>query len=144
MIRTMLVALEVDDRSHPNADNIDVDLTVARMAVPTDEDLADGLRARLDEFYPTDDQFPFVPRAVRVAVVGEQAAEALLQAAMVGLDSAEDAGVGFTEEVLDEANAAVELLLPEPDEDGAPCCPDPGCEGRAGGECTFPGYAANH
>lgn len=29
----------------------------------------------------------------------------------------------------------------EVDEDGAPCCPDPGC-GR--NPCTFPGYAANH
>lgn len=28
--------------------------------------------------------------------------------------------------------------------DGAPCCPDPGCTGRNGGPCTFPGYADNH
>jgi hypothetical protein len=29
----------------------------------------------------------------------------------------------------------------DPDPDGAPCCPDPGCMGDP---CTFPGYAANH
>ena len=27
------------------------------------------------------------------------------------------------------------------DDDGAPCCPDPGCGGNP---CTFPGYADNH
>lgn len=26
------------------------------------------------------------------------------------------------------------------DFDGAPCCPDPGCPGRGGRPCTFPGY----
>lgn len=31
-----------------------------------------------------------------------------------------------------------------PEPDGAPCCPDPGCPGRGGGECEFPGYAENH
>lgn len=29
----------------------------------------------------------------------------------------------------------------EPDDDGAACCPDPGCPGNP---CTFPGYADNH
>lgn len=30
------------------------------------------------------------------------------------------------------------------DEDGAPCCPDPGCQHDENGRCTFPGYADNH
>lgn len=32
----------------------------------------------------------------------------------------------------------------EDDYDPTPCCPDPGCPGRNGQDCTFPGYAANH
>lgn len=34
-----------------------------------------------------------------------------------------------------------EESLDEPEDDGAPCCPDPGCSGNP---CTFPGYAENH
>jgi hypothetical protein len=38
-----------------------------------------------------------------------------------------------------EANQLVPPVDDEPD--GAPCCPDPGCTGRAPGQpCTFPGY----
>lgn len=33
------------------------------------------------------------------------------------------------------------LELPQHEQDGAPCCSDPGC---GGSPCTFPGYAANH
>jgi hypothetical protein len=34
-----------------------------------------------------------------------------------------------------------ELVEISPEDDGAPCCPDPGCPGNP---CTFPGYAENH
>lgn len=34
---------------------------------------------------------------------------------------------------------------PADEQDGAPCCPDPGCPGRNGTRpCEFPGYADNH
>lgn len=87
--RTVLVAFDVDSHAHPNADNPEVDLTVARMAVATDEDIADGVRARLDEFYPTDDGYPFVPAGVRVAVADPDAVGCVLAAAEVGLDGAD-------------------------------------------------------
>ena len=36
------------------------------------------------------------------------------------------------------------ITLEPSDDDGAPCCLDPGCPGRGSGDCTFPGYADNH
>lgn len=36
---------------------------------------------------------------------------------------------------------AGEVTVRNAEEDGAPCCPDPGCSGNP---CTFPGYARSH
>lgn len=85
--RIVLLAVRLDDAQHPNADNTDVDLTVARMAVPTDDDLIAGLRARLSEFYPTDDGHPFVPAHVAATVVDPPVFRHLASALEVGLDS---------------------------------------------------------
>jgi hypothetical protein len=109
-IRTVLVAFDVDSHAHPNADNPDVDLTVAQRAVASDEDIAEGVRARLAEFYPTDDGFPFEPDRVRVAVTTPPAFAALVAAAGVGLDGADEDSTGLAADVLDEAALAVESL----------------------------------
>lgn len=78
----------------------------------------------------------------------------------VTLTRAADGGVevdytGDSYEVMDEGTVYVgdlwcrdcgrqltEADLEDDEEDGAPCCPDPGptCPGH----CTFPGYADNH
>ena len=146
MKRTVLVAFEVDSHFHPNADNIDVDLTVAQRAVASDEDFADAVRVSLAMFFPTDDlDEPCRPTDLSVVVVDPDAACVLLQAAEVGLEGADRAELAGAR-LADEAWLAVQQLRGErvPDDDGAPCCPDPGCPGRSGGTCTFPGYAANH
>ena len=85
--RIVLLAVRLDDAQHPNADNTDVDLTVARMAVPSAEDLIDGLRARLSEFYPTDDGYPFQPASIAAAVMDPPVFRHLASALEVGLDS---------------------------------------------------------
>lgn len=49
----------------------------------------------------------------------------------------------FLRRLVAVATAEAERLVPPVDDepDGAPCCPDPGCTGRAPGQpCTFPGY----
>lgn len=89
MQRTILVALTVDD-------NLDGSLVV-------DEDLADGIRARLDEFYPTTDAFPMVPESVTVTVADPGAYDALLSAASVGLDGADEDSAGVSAADLDAA-----------------------------------------
>jgi hypothetical protein len=117
MKRMILVAMSVDT---------DVD----------DRDLAAGVKARLDEFYPTDDGFPLVPEDVTVAVAGHLAYVTLLQAAHVGLDGATDAGVD--PERADAAAAMLDGIDPwsEPEVPGdiPPTSPDypatPGQEAR--------------
>lgn len=70
--RVVTVVFRLDTHAHPNADNIDVDLTVARRAVPSDSDIAEAVTERLGEIYPTDDAWPFVPKDVWVDVTEER------------------------------------------------------------------------
>lgn len=70
--RTILIALDVDTD------------------VPED-DLLEGMRARLSEFYPTDDGMPMVPENVHLSVSAPDALDMLLAAATVGLEGYEDA-----------------------------------------------------
>lgn len=58
----------------------------------SDADLAEGIAARLDEFYPTDDGYPFVPEDLRVAVTEPEVALHLRDALEVGLGNEDEIG----------------------------------------------------
>lgn len=90
--RSIIVIVDIED---------DGDVHVP---MPSDRDLAEGIVARLDEFYPTD-EVTAVPSNHRVAVASPEAVTTLLGAAGVGLDGAPD-----EEEYADEAWAAAQAL----------------------------------
>lgn len=99
--RVMVVAFDVDDA--PNGPEHAVNET----------DLIDGIKARLDEFYPSDDLQPFVPADVRAVVLDPAAWSAWTAATIVGLDGAEDAS-GFDGPTLDAAWKAASDLAATP------------------------------
>lgn len=103
-MRTVLVRFDVDEAPRGPEHAV------------SDEDIADALRARLDEFYPSDDLMPHVPVDVRVAVLDPAAAVALLMAASVGIDGADEDTTGFDAATLDAAFDGLNALSPEREE----------------------------
>lgn len=78
MKRSIVVVLDVDDIAH---DGNPI----------SDPDLAAGVRARLDEFYPTDVDV-LTTENVRVSVMNPDAVTVFLDATDVGLEGAQDNG----------------------------------------------------
>jgi hypothetical protein len=75
--RLVLVAIRIDDtQGSPTAGPF----------TTTDADLVAAVRARLDEVYPTDDGYPFVPTSVSATAVDLRVARHMLSAVAVGTD----------------------------------------------------------
>lgn len=89
--RTLLIAIDIEDPA-------------GTPATPSDKDLAEGVVARLDEFYPTD-EVTAVPANHRVAVMSPDAMVTLLGALGVGLDGAPE-----DDAFADEAWSAAQAL----------------------------------
>lgn len=90
--RSIIVIVDIED---------DGDVHVP---MPSDRDLAEGIVARLDEFYPTE-EVTAVPSNHRVAVADPNAVVTLLGATGVGLDGAPE-----DDAYADEAWAAAQAL----------------------------------
>lgn len=78
MKRSIVIVFDVDDTAHDGT------------TIP-DQDLTEGVIARLDEFYPIRGDVS-VPENIRVAVTEPDSVHQLLAAADVGLEGAVDAG----------------------------------------------------